>query len=80
MQESQPQGSKTEPSQPQSQLTAEAPEVKRRVVQGSPSTPSPMSSTSTPKAGQMMWRGKLVYNASGFKIASTGQKQGAPKD
>ncbi|CAL5438859.1 unnamed protein product [Camellia sinensis] len=91
IQESQPHGSQTEPSQPQSQLTAEALEVKRhmrqkklavkrRVVQGSQSTSSPMSSTSTPKEGQMMWRCKLVYNASGIKITSTGQKHGAPGD
>ncbi|XP_028080654.1 uncharacterized protein LOC114282202 [Camellia sinensis] len=33
MQESQPQGSQTKPSQPQSQLTAEAPEVKRHMRQ-----------------------------------------------
>ncbi|XP_028072842.1 uncharacterized protein LOC114275053 [Camellia sinensis] len=52
--------------------------VKRRVIQGSQSTPSPMSSTSTPKEGQMMWRGKLVYNANGIKSASTGQKEEAP--
>ncbi|XP_028053001.1 uncharacterized protein LOC114257438 [Camellia sinensis] len=89
MQESQAQGSQTESSQPQSQLTAETLDVKRhmrqkklavkrRVVQGSQSTPSPMSSTSTPKEGQMMWRGKLVYNASGIKSASTGQKEGVP--
>ncbi|XP_028122043.1 uncharacterized protein LOC114319235 [Camellia sinensis] len=52
--------------------------VKRRVVQGSQSTPSLMSSTSTPKEGQMIWRGKLVYNANGLKSTSIGQKEGAP--
>ncbi|CAL5385784.1 unnamed protein product [Camellia sinensis] len=86
---SQPQGSQTKPSQPQSQLSVEAPKVKRRmrqkklavkrrVVQGSQSTSSPISSNSTPK-DQMVWRGKPVYNASGIKSASTGQKDGAPR-
>ncbi|KAF5941174.1 hypothetical protein HYC85_022341 [Camellia sinensis] len=54
-------------------------QVKRRVVQGSQSTPSLMSSTSTPNEGQMIWRGKLVYNANGIKSASTRQKEGAPR-